>query len=74
MTRSAGTVLVTGAPGARGGATARHLLDSGRRVRFLTRDPQSTAARTLVVADAHAAQGDLGDAGFGAYVTPDLIH
>ncbi|TDN59178.1 NmrA family NAD(P)-binding protein [Paraburkholderia sp. BL10I2N1] len=62
MTRSADTVLVTGATGAQGGATARHLLGSGRRVRFLTRDPQSAAARALVAEGAHAAPGDLGDA------------
>ena len=56
------TVLITGATGAQGGATARRLLAAGRRVRFLTRDPRSATARALVAAGAHAAHGDLGDA------------
>ncbi|HEY2927988.1 NmrA family NAD(P)-binding protein [Piscinibacter sp.] len=62
MTDSSGTVLVTGATGAQGGATTRRLLAAGRRVRFLTRDPHTAAARTLIAAGAQAAQGDLGDA------------
>ena len=62
MTDSSGTVLVTGATGAQGGAAARRLLATGRRVRFLTRDPQTAAARALIAAGAQAAQGDLGDA------------
>ncbi|GAA3139951.1 NmrA/HSCARG family protein [Nonomuraea roseoviolacea] len=41
------TVAVTGATGAQGGATARALLDSGHRVRALTRDPGSPAAEAL---------------------------
>jgi uncharacterized protein YbjT (DUF2867 family) len=61
MTDSSSVVLVTGATGAQGGATARRLLTAGRRVRFLTRDPQAAAARALVAAGAQAAQGDLGD-------------
>jgi uncharacterized protein YbjT (DUF2867 family) len=62
MTDSSGTVLVTGATGAQGGATARRVLAAGRRVRFLTRDPHAPAARSLVAAGAQPAQGDLGDA------------
>lgn len=62
MTDSSGTVLVTGATGAQGGATARRLLAAGLRVRFLTRNPQAAAARRLVAAGAQAAQGDLADA------------
>ena len=59
---SSGLVLVTGATGAQGGATARRLLARGRRVRFLARDPYSPAARALAASGAQAAQGDLGDA------------
>lgn len=55
-------ILVTGATGAQGGATARSLLAAGCRVRFLTRDPQSSLARTLVAAGAAAVRGDLNDA------------
>jgi len=62
MTDSSGTILVTGATGAQGGATARRLLAAGRRVRFLTRDPHTAAAQALVAAGAQATQGDLGDA------------
>jgi len=62
MMDSSGTILVTGATGAQGGATARRLLARGRRVRFLTRDPGRAAARALAAAGAQAAQGDLPDA------------
>jgi uncharacterized protein YbjT (DUF2867 family) len=62
MMDSSGLVLVTGATGAQGGATARRLLARGRRVRFLARDPYSPAARALAASGAQAAQGDLGDA------------
>ncbi|REG58411.1 uncharacterized protein YbjT (DUF2867 family) [Paraburkholderia sp. BL6669N2] len=61
MTRPSGTVLVTGATGAQGGATARRLLASGFRVRFLTRDPESAAARALQAAGAYAIKGDFDD-------------
>jgi uncharacterized protein YbjT (DUF2867 family) len=61
MADPSGIVLVTGATGAQGGATARRLLAAGLRVRFLTRDPQAPAARALVAAGAQAAHGDLGD-------------
>jgi uncharacterized protein YbjT (DUF2867 family) len=61
MTKMNGTVLVTGATGSQGGATARALLAAGKRVRFLTRDPNSVAARALVATGAQAARGDLGE-------------
>ncbi len=56
------TVLVTGATGAQGGATARRLLADGHRVRFLTRTPDSAAAHALVRAGAEAMHGDYEDA------------
>ena len=47
--RNAGRpILVSGATGNQGGATARALLGRGFRVRALTRDPRNPAARVLV--------------------------
>ncbi|MEJ2854035.1 MULTISPECIES: NmrA/HSCARG family protein [unclassified Saccharothrix] len=54
-------VVVTGATGRQGGAVARHLLASGRRVRALTRDPGSPAARELARLGAEVVRGDMGD-------------
>jgi uncharacterized protein YbjT (DUF2867 family) len=56
------TVLVTGATGAQGGATARELLAAGYRVRFLTRNPDAPAAAALAALGAEAARGDMDDA------------
>ncbi|MGF6789640.1 NmrA family NAD(P)-binding protein [Paraburkholderia sp. 35.1] len=61
MIDSSAAVLVIGATGAQGGAAARHLLAAGRKVRFLTRNPDSPAARALVDMDAQALRGDLDD-------------
>ncbi|GAA1565942.1 NmrA/HSCARG family protein [Kribbella hippodromi] len=55
------TVLVTGATGAQGGATARGLLAAGQRVRALVRDPSTPAARALAAAGAELVRGDMGD-------------
>jgi uncharacterized protein YbjT (DUF2867 family) len=54
-------ILVTGATGRQGGATARHLLAGGWPVRALTRDPKGPAAQALVKAGAQVVQGDLDD-------------
>jgi uncharacterized protein YbjT (DUF2867 family) len=54
-------VLVIGATGRQGGATARQLLDRGRAVRALVRDPGSSAAKTLERAGADLVAGDLDD-------------
>ena len=54
-------VLVIGATGQQGGATARHLLERGRMVRALVRDPASPAARELRRAGADLVVGDLDD-------------
>src|SRR5687767_9836884 len=62
MTDTLSTILVTGATGAQGGATARALLARGRRVRALVRRPAAAAAQTLRQAGAEIAQGDLDDA------------
>jgi uncharacterized protein YbjT (DUF2867 family) len=56
-------VLVTGATGQQGGATARHLLARGAAVRALVRDPTSPAARRLANAGAELVVGDMDDVG-----------
>ncbi|MFI5998461.1 NmrA/HSCARG family protein [Streptomyces sp. NPDC051362] len=61
MTSQARTVLVTGATGQQGGATARHLLTSGWRVRALVRDPLAPAARELARLGAELTQGSMDD-------------
>lgn len=55
------TVLVTGATGKQGGATARHLLSRGFHVRALTRNPEQPAADALREEGAEVVQGDLDD-------------
>jgi uncharacterized protein YbjT (DUF2867 family) len=56
-----GPVLVIGATGQQGGATARHLLDRGRVVHALVRDQDSPAAKALREAGATLVVGDLDD-------------
>jgi uncharacterized protein YbjT (DUF2867 family) len=58
MDKSNRIILVTGATGQQGGATARHLLAQGWRVRALTRDPNKPAAQALAQAGAEVVQGD----------------
>ncbi len=55
------TILVTGATGQQGGASARHLQTRGWSVRALTRDPSTPAARALVELGIEVVQGDLSD-------------
>ncbi|MFC7625136.1 NmrA/HSCARG family protein [Microlunatus sp. GCM10028923] len=54
-------ILVTGATGQQGGATARHLLAAGRRVRALVRDPSADQATALAKLGAELVRGDLTD-------------
>ncbi|MDR2188143.1 MAG: NmrA family NAD(P)-binding protein [Azonexus sp.] len=61
MSYSASPVLVTGATGAQGGATARALLAAGFPVRILTRDPQSPTAQALLTLGAEVIQGDMNE-------------
>lgn len=54
-------VLVTGATGKQGGATARALLAAGTPVRALVRDPSSDRAKAVEALGADLAVGDLRD-------------
>jgi uncharacterized protein YbjT (DUF2867 family) len=56
-------ILVTGATGHQGGATARELLRKGHRVRAMTRKPEGEKARALAARGAEVVQGDLDDPG-----------
>ncbi|MGN9796102.1 NmrA/HSCARG family protein [Streptomyces sp. NPDC054847] len=60
-TEGGGTVLVTGATGLQGGATARELVRRGRPVAALVRDPASEAARALADLGVTLVRGDLDD-------------
>lgn len=55
-------ILVTGATGQQGGATARELLAAGHRVRAMTRKPDGDAAKAIAALGAEIVQGDLNDA------------
>ncbi|WP_033290747.1 NmrA family NAD(P)-binding protein [Amycolatopsis jejuensis] len=54
-------VLVTGATGRQGGATARALLETGVPVRALVRDPSSARAKAVEALGAELVTGDLHD-------------
>ena len=54
-------ILVTGATGKQGGATARRLLAEGRPVRALVRDTTTAAAAALAAAGAQLVRGDFDD-------------
>lgn len=54
-------ILVTGATGQQGGATARELLAAGHKVRAMTRKPDADASQTLAALGAEVVQGDLND-------------
>lgn len=61
MSNSGSLILVTGATGMQGGATARSLLTHGHRIRILTRNLDGAAARALVTMGAEAVKGDMND-------------
>ncbi len=52
-------IAVAGATGQQGGATTRHLLERGFRVRALTRDPNSESSLKLQAAGAEVVAVDL---------------
>ncbi|MCH8811163.1 MAG: NmrA/HSCARG family protein [Gemmatimonadetes bacterium] len=55
-------VLVTGVTGQQGGAVARSLIAKGHRVRGLTRNVESDAARVVAALGVDLVAGDFGDA------------
>ncbi|MFF0747201.1 NmrA/HSCARG family protein [Streptomyces sp. NPDC004111] len=61
MPSSSDVVLVTGATGQQGGATARALLAAQVPVRALVRDPSSKPARTIEALGAELVRADLSD-------------
>ncbi|RKG96922.1 NmrA/HSCARG family protein [Corallococcus carmarthensis] len=61
MATKSETVVVLGATGQQGGATARALVKDGWRVRALVRDPSSAKARELEAAGVELVRGDMGD-------------
>jgi uncharacterized protein YbjT (DUF2867 family) len=54
-------IVITGATGQQGGATARELLAAGHRVRAVTRKPDGDAAKALAKLGAEVVRGDLDD-------------
>ncbi|NDV96608.1 NmrA/HSCARG family protein [Dysgonomonas sp. 521] len=54
-------ILVIGGTGTQGGNVARELLKNGHRVRILTRNPESIAAKQMVEAGAEVVKGDMSD-------------
>jgi uncharacterized protein YbjT (DUF2867 family) len=61
MDKSGKIILVTGATGNQGGATARHLLANGWQVRAATRDPNRAEAKALAEQGAELVQADFDD-------------
>lgn len=61
MSTDSAPVLVTGATGKQGGATARALLAAGFPVRALVRDPSTDRAKAVEVLGAELVTGDLHD-------------
>jgi uncharacterized protein YbjT (DUF2867 family) len=61
MQKGKDLIVVTGATGQQGGATARELLAAGHRVRAMTRKPAAEPARALAKLGADVVRGDLDD-------------
>lgn len=59
MDKANKTILVFGATGRMGGATARHLCRSGWHVRGVTRNPESESAKALTTQGIDLVQGDM---------------
>ena len=55
------TILITGVTGQQGGAVARALLNSGFRLRGMTRNPESEQAVALARHGVDLVRGDLDD-------------
>lgn len=65
-------ILVTGATGAQGGASALHLLAAGYPTRVLVRQPLAPSALALAAAGAEVVQGDLEDPASVAAAMKDI--
>ena len=63
MRKGTDMILVTGATGKQGGATAAALLAAGHKVRVMTRSPESEPAKRLAAAGAEVVLGDFNDEG-----------
>jgi len=61
MQKGKDLIVITGATGQQGGATARELLAAGHRVRAMTRKPDGDAATALKNLGAEVVRGDLND-------------
>ena len=61
MNKGQDAILITGATGQQGGATARALLAAGYQVVAMTRNPSSENAQALAALGAQVIQGDLDD-------------
>ncbi len=61
MNKGQDAILITGATGQQGGATARALLAAGHQVVAMTRNPSSEKAQELAALGAQVIQGDLDD-------------
>jgi len=61
MPKESDPILITGATGKQGGSVANELLGAGRRVRIMTRHPDSAAAKQLAARGAEVVKGDLDD-------------
>lgn len=59
MSNADKNVLITGATGRQGGAVIRHMLPKGWKLRALTRNPASHAAKDLARQGVEVVQGDL---------------
>jgi uncharacterized protein YbjT (DUF2867 family) len=62
MANADSVVIVTGATGRQGGSVVRHMLTKGWKLRALTRNPESYAAKLLARQGVELVQGDLEDA------------
>ena len=61
MNKGQDAILITGATGQQGGATARALLAAGHRVVAMTRNPSWEKAQAIAALGAQVIQGDLDD-------------
>lgn len=61
MRKGTDVILVSGATGKQGGATAAALLAAGHKVRIMTRNPEGEAAQALAEAGAEVVRADFND-------------